>query len=87
MDTDKDTLSLVKDGTIDSTISQKPYTMAFLGLKGLDDVHHYPVKPLTGNYGLDPFSPFPAFVDTGVSLIDKTNVDSVLNRKSSTGTP
>ncbi|MGH9595864.1 MAG: substrate-binding domain-containing protein, partial [Edaphobacter sp.] len=33
MDTDIDTLQLVGDGTIDSTISQKPYTMAFLGLK------------------------------------------------------
>ena len=80
MDVDEATLNLVKDGTIDSTISQKPYTMAFLGLKGLDDVHHYPIKPLTGDYGLDPFAPFPAFIDTGVSLIDKTNVGSILNR-------
>jgi ribose transport system substrate-binding protein len=80
MDVDTATLNLVKDGTIDSTISQKPYTMAFLGLKGLDDVHHYPIKPLAGDYGLDPFSPLPAFIDTGVSLIDKTNVDSLLNR-------
>jgi ribose transport system substrate-binding protein len=31
MDVDTDTLQLVGDGTIDSTISQKPYTMAFLG--------------------------------------------------------
>ena len=31
MDVDSDTLALVGDGTIDSTISQKPYTMAFLG--------------------------------------------------------
>ncbi len=84
MDTDTATLNLVKGGMIDSTISQKPYTMAFLGLKGLDDVHHYPVKPLTGDFGLDPFSPFPAFIDTGVSLIDKTNVDTLLNRSKNT---
>ena len=37
-------LNLVKEGTISSTIAQKPYTMAFYGLKGLDDVHHYPPK-------------------------------------------
>lgn len=81
MDVDTATLNLIKDGTIDSTISQKPYTMALLGLKGLDDVHHYPVKPLAADYGLDPFAPFPAFVDTGVALVDKTNVDTILNHR------
>jgi ribose transport system substrate-binding protein len=81
MDTDQATLQLVKDGIIDSTISQKPYTMARLGLKALDDIYHYPVKPLAADYGLDPFSPFPAFIDTGVSLVDKSNVDGILTRK------
>ena len=79
MDVDDATLKLVKSGVIDSTISQKPYTMALLGLKALDEVHHYPVKPLAANYDLDPFSPFPAFVDTGVALVDRTNVDLILN--------
>jgi ribose transport system substrate-binding protein len=78
MDVDHDTLALVGDGTIDSTISQKPYTMAFLGLKALDDIYHYPVKPLGRDYGLDPYSPFPAFIDTGVALVDRTNLDAVL---------
>jgi ribose transport system substrate-binding protein len=81
MDVDTDTLALVGDGTIDSTIAQKPYTMAFLGLKALDDIHHYPVKPLAGDYGLDPNSPFPAFIDTGVALIDKTNLDPILRKQ------
>jgi ribose transport system substrate-binding protein len=86
MDTDVATLQLVKDGIIDSTISQKPYTMARLGLKGLDDLYHYPVKPLTADFALDPFSPFPALIDTGVSLVDKSNVDSILSRKVAAGT-
>ena len=81
MDVDTDTLQLVGDGTIDSTIAQKPYTMAFLGLKALDEVHHYPVKPLGQDYFLDPTSPFPAFVDTGEALIDKTNLDPVLRKR------
>jgi len=81
MDVDTDTLQLVGDGTIDSTIAQKPYTMAFLGLKALDDVHHYPVKPLSGDYFLDPNSPYPAFVDTGVALVDKTNLDPLLRKQ------
>jgi ribose transport system substrate-binding protein len=80
MDLAVGTLLLVKDGTIDSTISQKPYTMGLLGLKALDEIHHYPVKPLAGDYGLDPFAPFPAFIDTGVSLVDKNNVDPLLDR-------
>jgi ribose transport system substrate-binding protein len=78
MDVDPATLNLVKDGVIDSTLSQKPYTMAFFGLKGLDDIHHYPIKNMAVNYSFDPFAPVPAFVDTGVSLVDKTNVDNVL---------
>jgi len=81
MDVDTDTLKLVGDGTIDSTISQKPYTMAFLGLKALDDIYHYPVKPLGTDYGLDPDSPFPAFIDTGVALVDKTNLDPILKKQ------
>lgn len=85
MDTDQPTLQLVKDGVIDSTISQKPYAMARLGLKALDDIYHYPVKPLTADYALDPFSPFPAFIDTGVALVDKSNVDSILTRKVAAG--
>jgi ribose transport system substrate-binding protein len=80
MDADEGTLNLIKDGTIDSTISQKPYTMALIGLKALDEIHHYPVKPLAQDYGLDPFAPFPAFIDTGVALVDKTNVDKILSR-------
>jgi ribose transport system substrate-binding protein len=84
MDVDTDTLALVGDGTIDSTISQKPYTMAFMGLKALDDIHHYPVKPLGGDYGLNPYSPFPAFIDTGVALVDKSNLDAVLRMHKAT---
>lgn len=78
MDVDQATLELVKDGTIQATISQKPYTMALLGLKALDEIHHYPLTPLARDYALDARSPIPAFVDTGVSLVDKSNVDKFL---------
>jgi ribose transport system substrate-binding protein len=85
MDVDRETLALVKDGTIQATISQKPYTMALLGLKALDDLHHYPLKPLARDWGSDAESPVPAFVDTGVSLVDKSNVDKFMTP--STATP
>ena len=81
MDVDSDTLRRVGDGTIDSTISQKPYTMAYLGLKALDEIYHHPVKPLGKDYVLDPYSPFPAFIDTGVALVDRTNLDAVLKKR------
>jgi len=77
MDTDDATLNLVKSGLIDSTVAQKPYTMAFYGLKQLDDIHHYPVD-LKKDFSTDSFSPFPRFVDTGTSLVDKVNVDLYL---------
>ena len=79
MDVDQFPLELVKPGTVQATISQKPFTMAFLGLKALDDLHHYPLKPLARDYGSDALSPIPAFVDTGVSLVDKSNVDKFLS--------
>jgi ribose transport system substrate-binding protein len=81
MDVDEQTLNDIKDGTIDSTIAQKPYTMAFYGMKALDDVHHYPVD-LKKDYSWDSFSPFPAFVDTGSTLVDKVNVDLYLKARS-----
>ena len=79
MDTDQTVLQGVKDGTIDSTISQKPFTMALVGLKALDDIYHYPMKPLVKDYALDSFAPVPTLIDTGVTLVDKGNVDSLLN--------
>jgi ribose transport system substrate-binding protein len=74
-DASQDTLDAIKSGTIDSTIAQKPYTMGFYGLKALDEVFHYPPKDLTKDYSADSFSHYPVFVDTGTTLIDKTNID------------
>jgi len=85
MDTDEDTLKMVKDGTIDSTLSQKPYTMALLGLQGLDHVHHYPPKSLGADFALDTFAPVPSFIDTGVALIDMDNVNTLLNKSTASG--
>jgi ribose transport system substrate-binding protein len=75
MDSDVDTLTDIQDGSITATISQKPYTMGYVGLKALAEVHQYPRKPFKPNYTIDPFSPYPVFIDTGTALIDKANVD------------
>ncbi len=78
MDADPDTLKMVKDGTIDSTMAQKPYTMALLGLQGLDHLHHAKSIGLNGDFSLDVNSPIPAFVDTGVTLVDMSLVDKLM---------
>jgi ribose transport system substrate-binding protein len=77
-DVNPDTLDGIKGGTIDSTIAQKPYTMGYVGLKALDEVFHNPPKQLAKDYSVDSFSPYPMFVDTGTSLVDKNNVDLYL---------
>jgi len=74
-DVSQDTLNSIKDGTIDSTVAQKPFTMGYVGLKALDEVYHYPPASLTRDYSNDSFAPYPVFVDTGTSLVDKSNVD------------
>jgi ribose transport system substrate-binding protein len=77
-DVNPDTLDGIKGGTIDSTIAQKPYTMGYVGLKALDEVFHNPPMQLAKDYSVDSFSPYPVFVDTGTSLVDKNNVDLYL---------
>lgn len=83
MDTDPDTLDWVKKGVIAATISQKPYTMASFGLRMLDNLYHHKVAPLDKNWSEDSFAPLPAFVDTGSSMIDKSNVDAFQAAQSS----
>jgi len=86
MDTDPDTLTWIQKGVIAATISQKPYTMAYVGLKMLDDLHHAQLGKLDTDWARDSFSPVPAFVDTGSALVDKANVDEfIAATKSHTG--
>ena len=78
MDTDDRTLQAIQKGLITATIGQKPFTMAYLGIKALDELHHHPPASLTTNWAQDFLSPVPAFVDTGETLIDKSNVDGFM---------
>jgi len=86
MDADPGTLGWIQKEVIAATISQKPYTMAFLGLKMLDDLHHEGLATLDSDWTRDSFAPVPAFVDTGSALVDKSNLDAfVAASKSLTG--
>ncbi|MGA8438919.1 MAG: substrate-binding domain-containing protein [Candidatus Sulfotelmatobacter sp.] len=83
MDTDPETLQLIQSGAIAATISQKPYTMAFVGMQMLDNLYHHRPSSLETDWSKDSFAPIPAFVDTGSALVDKSNVDSFLQAKQS----
>ena len=83
MDTDQRTLEGIQKGIITATIAQKPFTMAYVGTKLLDDLHHHPLESLTLNWAQDSFSPIPTFVDTGATLIDKSNVESFTRARTS----
>ena len=81
MDTDDDTLKWIQKGVIAATIAQKPYTMAYYGLKMLDELYHHKPAALDHNWAQDPFSPLPTFVDTGATLITKDNVDGFIKAR------
>ena len=75
MDTDPDTLDWIRKGVISATISQKPFTMSFVGLQMLDVLFHHKLSPLDRNWANDSFASIPAFIDTGAAVIDKANVE------------
>jgi ribose transport system substrate-binding protein len=78
MDTDANTLIWIQKGKIAATIAQKPFTMAYYGVIMLDSLHHNKLPSLDGNWAQDTRSPLPVFVDTGATLIDKSNADAFL---------
>lgn len=74
MDTDQSTLEWIEKGVIAATVAQKPYTMAFTGVKMLDDLHHHPLSRLGANWAEDPFARMARSMDTGVTVIDQGSV-------------
>jgi len=72
MDTQEGTLNWMRKGMIHATIAQKPYTMAYFGTRLLDDLHHVKVSGSADG----PRAPMPVFMDTGATLVDKSNMAS-----------
>lgn len=81
MDTDPKTLDWIQKDGIVATISQKPYTMAFVGLQMLDTLHHHKPAALDADWTKDSAAPIPSFVDTGSVLVDKSNAASFSQAK------
>jgi ribose transport system substrate-binding protein len=78
MDTDDATLDWIKKGVIAATLGQKPYTMAYVGIKMLDDYHHSKTNMANPAAMKGPMSPLPSYVDTGSFVVDKNNVDQTI---------
>lgn len=77
MDTDEGTLNWIEKGVIVATVAQKPFTMAYFGLRLLDDLHHNKPAKLDVEWSRDLESLMPANVDTGAALIDKSNLNTI----------
>jgi ribose transport system substrate-binding protein len=75
MDKDQETLGFISSGAIVASVAQKPYTMAFYGLRFLDDLHHNAVHEFS-DWRAVPASPLPTLVDTGISIVDKDNLQA-----------
>lgn len=86
MDTDEETLEWIQKGLIAATIAQKPFTMAFFGLKMLDDLHHQQTSTQGSPAAQDPFAILPRFVDTGATLVDQSNLDEFVKARDSATT-
>ena len=74
MDANPETLDWISKGVIAATVAQKPYTMAFYGLRMLDDLHHNVVHQF-GDWRTAPTSPLPRVIDTGTAVINAKNVE------------
>jgi ribose transport system substrate-binding protein len=72
-DNDPETLDWIGRGGINTTVAQKPYVMAYYGLKFLDDLHHNAVHAFK-DWRTAPTAPLPAWVDTGTVVVDKNNL-------------
>ncbi len=82
-DTDDKTLDGIKKGIIAATVAQKPYTMGYLGVKLADDYYHSKADIAKMASSKGPLSPLPAVVDTGATLVDKSNVDEIIQEMQS----
>jgi len=72
-DKDPATLDAIEKGWITATVAQKPYVMAFYGVRFLDDLHHNFVHEFK-DWATAPAAPLPTFVDTGTAVIDSSNL-------------
>ena len=75
MDAEPNTLDWIKKGFISAAIAQKPFTMAYVGLHMMADLNGTKQGNLDQGWAASPVSPVASLVDTGVTLVNRDNVD------------
>lgn len=73
-DTDKGTLDMIKNGVLSATIAQGTWSMGYWSLIQLFHLHHEILEPIP-DWRNTNIAPLPTYVDTGVSVVTKENVD------------
>lgn len=79
-DTDKGTLDAIKEGKIDASIAQGTWNMGFWSLQYLFQLKHDLINPVA-DWKSKGVNPLPSYVDTGVSVVTKENVDAFMASK------
>uniref|UniRef100_UPI002892F4D3 substrate-binding domain-containing protein n=2 Tax=Alicyclobacillus acidiphilus TaxID=182455 RepID=UPI002892F4D3 len=77
-DMDKATLDQIQQGLITATVAQGEWNMGFWGLMDAYTVHNDLATPVP-NWQKNGVDPVPPSVDTGVTIITKSNVKAYLN--------
>ena len=73
-DTDKGTLDMIKDGTISATMAQGTWNMGYWSLMTLFHLHQG-LSQTHQNFEIPSMHPVPPFVDTGVTVVTRSNVE------------
>lgn len=74
-DTDKGTLDAIKAGTIEASIAQGTWNMGFWAFQQLFQLKHNLINPTEG-WAEKGINPLPPYIDTGVNVVTKDNVDA-----------
>ena len=79
-DTDRGTLDAIKSGSIATSIAQGTYVMGYQSMNFLFQLKHELINPVK-DWKAKKINPLPSFVDTGVYIVSKKNVDSFYTSK------
>jgi ribose transport system substrate-binding protein len=74
MDALPPTLDAIEQGWITASVAQKPFTMGYVGLRMLADIELFKLPSLTMDFVHDPNARVPRMVDTGMGMVDQSNL-------------
>lgn len=84
MDAEEDTLEGIRQGVIQATVAQRPYTMGYVGMRLLGDLHHYPPRAMEAEGSL---STVPEMMDTGAVVVTAQNLSAFTSERNALAAP